>query len=156
MRHVQVAALFAVILVMYASAAFHWAILLLNAMGYYELVKIYASQTNCQCMSGSLCPCIATDAPPTCSLFNYGLPGSVHGLALCAPTALLTINVCRYSNTFLILSLFVLIAANLGSPWRRHSLVARMDYLAGELDCSRIVCRLASRNIWYALSILPS
>ena len=82
---------------MYASAAFHWAILFLNVMGYHELVQAYAEQINCQCSSGWFCLYGNPYRPGrACSVIDYGLSGSVHGLTLCAPTVTLTINVCDF------------------------------------------------------------
>ncbi|TBU54604.1 hypothetical protein BD310DRAFT_969713 [Dichomitus squalens] len=90
--HVQVMALLAVMLVMYASAAFHWGILLLSTTGYYELVQAYVSEALSVCGSASALSTTPMSYPSEPG-FTYGLPGVVHGLTLCAPTGILTLNV---------------------------------------------------------------
>lgn len=85
---------------MYGAAALHWAILLLNVIGYYNVAEAYAAQLLCQCTNRDVCRGICPAEiewsymePPSCSFSSFGIPGTVHGLTVCAPTIILMINV---------------------------------------------------------------
>nr|VWO99526.1 Uncharacterized protein [Ganoderma boninense] len=94
LRRPPVFILFVVVVVMYASAALHWATLLFNVIGYYDVAQAYAAQLKCQCTTDEAVPIVAiSPGTPSCSLSGFGLPGAAHGLAVCAPTIILTLNV---------------------------------------------------------------
>ena len=89
-------ALFFAVLVMYTSTLVYWASLLLVVKGYYDIAKSYYDQAHCQV---PLCDiilgtCAHPDKGSSCLSVDYGLSGSIHSLLVCAPTAILAINVC--------------------------------------------------------------
>ncbi|KAM5536523.1 hypothetical protein V8D89_009800 [Ganoderma adspersum] len=85
-----------VILLMYASTVLHWTTLLLNVIGYYNLAQAYAAQLFCQCTNGdtciAICPVIVSPKL-SCTMDSFGISGAMHGLTVCVPTGILTINV---------------------------------------------------------------
>ncbi|KAM5536668.1 hypothetical protein V8D89_009763 [Ganoderma adspersum] len=48
-RHPPVSVLFVIVVMMYASAVLHWATLLFDVIGYYDVTQAYAAQLLCQC-----------------------------------------------------------------------------------------------------------
>ncbi|KAM5536520.1 hypothetical protein V8D89_009797 [Ganoderma adspersum] len=92
----QNSVLLVVILLMYASAVLHCTTLFLNVAGYYNVARAYAAQLLCQSTKGDTCLglCPLTFLPaPSCTMYSFGIPGAVHGLTVCVPTGILTINV---------------------------------------------------------------
>ena len=92
--------LFLATLLMYASAVFYWVSLLLNAVGVYNIVQAYEVQFHCQ---ARLCELRSSGQLPSSNdcLYNYyGLPGTIRGLTLCAPTIILSVNVRSMRSIF--------------------------------------------------------
>ena len=134
---------------MYASAILHWTTLLLNVVGYYNVARAYAAQLLCQSTSGDtcrlLCPIIL--APTlSCTMISFGIPGSVHGLTVCAPTALLTLNVRLPFSTGRYTYLNRTIP---DSPRRRHRMVACVGHLASQYDRADNLHHPARHDVWY-------
>ena len=135
---------------MYASAILHWTTLLLNVIGYYNVARAYAAQLLRQSTSGDtcrlLCPIILA-LTLSCTMISFGIPGSVHGLTVCAPTALLTLNV---RLPFSIGRHMYLNRTSPDSPWRRCRMVACMGHLASQHDRADNLHHSTRHGVWYA------